>query len=87
MVLNKSFSYIWVMLFWTLRQLRFILEDKGSLWESLYFVYQASILDVQNEGFGFHNLNTPFQLLKFCHGSNYKVCLILFYKLENEMCK
>lgn len=87
MVLNKSFSYIWVMLFWTLRQLRFILEDKGNLWESLYFVYQASILDVQNEGFGFHNLNTPFQLLKLCHGSNYKVCLILFYKLENEMCK
>lgn len=87
MVLNKSFSYIWVMLFWTLRELRFILEDKGNLWASLYFVYQASILDVQNEGFGFHNLNIPFQLLKLCDRSNYKVCLILFYKLENGMCK
>lgn len=87
MVLNKSFCYIWVMLFWTLRHLRFILEDKGNLWESLYFTNQASILNAQNEGFGFHNLNTTFQLLKLCDGHNYKVCLILFYKLENGMCK
>ena len=65
----------------------FILEDKGNLWESLYFTNQASILNAQNEGFGFHNLNTTFQLLKLCDGHNYKVCLILFYKLENGMCK
>ena len=87
MVLNKSFSYLWVMVFWTLRELRFILEDKGNVWASLYFVYQASILDVQNEGFGFLNLSIAFWLLKLCDRSNYKVCLILFYKLENGMCK